>query len=205
MGGYGSGWHGGTNGRPEARATVEGARRMDLKGMRAYLALARENDRRGASDPDGRKHVGPLADGVWTWKRGEGETASVGFALWAGTDLGLPGEPTLWLALDYTAGTGGGAERVRTRIPLDVTLGNGGGRRYWMRCPGLPVVGGGECDRRAAALYLPGGARRFACRTCHALTYTSCRESHQFDSLYRSLAAQMNTDARTVRRALKRL
>ncbi len=49
-----------------------------------------------------------------------------------------------------------------------------GGRRWWMCCPlerdGVP------CGKRIAKLYLKGPY--FGCRTCHDLTYQSCRESH---------------------------
>jgi hypothetical protein len=37
-----------------------------------------------------------------------------------------------------------------------------GGTRWWFTCP---------CGRRVGKVYLPAGADRFACRTCHNLTY----------------------------------
>lgn len=190
MGGYGSGWHGGTGGRPPARGTVADARVLRLRGMRPYIDAA---ERRRAEG-----HVGRATAGTWGWTR-DGETvASVGFALDVDAEK-------IVLALDYTFGSGGRSVGlpVTVRVPLDTTLGNGGGVRYWMRCPGLPDKTR-DCGRRCGALYLPGGAHRFACRLCHGLTYESCRESRRFDSLFRRLAAQMGTDPREVKRALSR-
>ena len=41
-----------------------------------------------------------------------------------------------------------------------------GGCRHWFHCP--------ECGRRVTLLYLKKGL--FRCRTCHDLTFTTCRE-----------------------------
>lgn len=37
------------------------------------------------------------------------------------------------------------------------------------------------CGRRARKLYIPPGALRFACRSCHDLTYRSCQTAHHYD------------------------
>jgi len=42
-----------------------------------------------------------------------------------------------------------------------------GGRRFWLLCP--------LCRARVGRLYLPAGKSVFACRTCHWLTYESCK------------------------------
>src|SRR5208337_773741 len=44
-----------------------------------------------------------------------------------------------------------------------------GGFRSWFQCS--------WCDRRVAILYLPFGAKVFACRYCYSLTYQSCQNS----------------------------
>jgi hypothetical protein len=48
-----------------------------------------------------------------------------------------------------------------------------GGKRIWFRCPA--VRQNVRCGRRVARLYLPSAGHCFACRSCHDLTYTSCR------------------------------
>lgn len=53
-----------------------------------------------------------------------------------------------------------------------------GGRRYFFLCP--------VCGQRMRTLHFRGG--EIACRICHRLTYTSCNESHKFDSLFMRMA-----------------
>lgn len=53
-------------------------------------------------------------------------------------------------------------------------------------------------------LYLPPGGRYFGCRCCYQLNYTSCQESHKYDSLYRHIGESTGFDIATVRRALNR-
>jgi len=70
-------------------------------------------------------------------------------------------------------------------------------------CP-LAFIAGGP-PRRVAKLYqLPGG-KYFGRRLTYGLTYASCQESGKYDGLYRRLAAEMGTDAASIRTALKRL
>lgn len=63
-------------------------------------------------------------------------------------------------------------EEVSQEIFLDWTTCNYGGRRPWFICM--------ACGRRVAKIYL--GGKKFACRHCYNLTYTSCQES---DSRFR--------------------
>lgn len=63
------------------------------------------------------------------------------------------------------------------------------GRRYLFVCP--------KCERRMRTLHFMGG--EIACRGCHDLTYTSCNESHHFDTIYRSMAAGLNVHWRAVK------
>lgn len=59
-----------------------------------------------------------------------------------------------------------------------------GGKRWWFICP--LVVNGIPCNHRVGVLHLAGG-KYFGCRHCYNLTYTSCKESHRFDSLFRKM------------------
>jgi hypothetical protein len=50
-------------------------------------------------------------------------------------------------------------------------------------------------------LYLRGGF--FGCRQCHQLTYTSCQQSRQHDTIFRHLAREMGRDPVAVKRAIQ--
>lgn len=56
-------------------------------------------------------------------------------------------------------------------VGLQTTSTAWGSLRYWWSCP--------VCGRRCSTIYLPPGARCFACRDCHNLAYTSSQESHR--------------------------
>lgn len=113
----------------------------------------------------------PQGGGVITWSRGERKTGSIGFGF-VGQEGGYS------IILDYVIDD---KEKVKERIPLDTTRLVSGGLRWWFRCLG--------CGKRVGKLYCRAG--RFRCRDCQNLTYRSSQESHKFDSLYRSLAADM--------------
>lgn len=71
------------------------------------------------------------------------------------------------LAIAYSDGEG---FSIELRIECLLTPSNlGRGYRYWFACPGLN--GDLSCQRRVGTLYLPPGARYFACRKCYALPY----------------------------------
>lgn len=188
MGGYGSGWHGGTHGRPDARATVGEARRFTLRGMRPFIE---PGERLLAEDA-----AGVASRGVSTWRRGEAGESSLGFYVVAVRDVPADADGSLVLTLTYAFPAGDARGSVALRVPLARSRVHGGGVRYWMRCP--------ACDRRCGVLYLVADAQEFRCRRCHRLTYESCRESRRYDSLFRRLALQMGTDASTVKRVLLR-
>lgn len=57
------------------------------------------------------------------------------------------------------------ANQQKITLPLAWTDCNYGGRRPWWRCP--------SCGRRCAVLLRRGG--RYACRSCHGLSYRSQR------------------------------
>lgn len=60
-------------------------------------------------------------------------------------------------------------DEVVLPISLQQTRPYFGGVRYWFTCP--IVADGVPCLRRVAKLFLPLGARYFACRHCHELIY----------------------------------
>jgi hypothetical protein len=51
-----------------------------------------------------------------------------------------------------------------------------GGRRWWLKCPGLE---GRSCLRRVRIVYRPPGSSLWACRACQGLGYTSSQRSHE--------------------------
>lgn len=133
-----------------------------------------------------------LRAGVLRWSRGAEPTAAAGFQ----SDLRDAGRPLA--TLDYRVTRAGEEPRqIKYRVELETTPCNFGGVRWWFRCPNV------RCGRRCGVLYLPPGALYFACRECHELTYTSCRESHKWDCLFARLAADMGTSPEAVKRALK--
>lgn len=67
-----------------------------------------------------------------------------------------------------------GEREIRVAIPITSTSCYFGGRRHWLRCPGLlPLIG---CGRKVARLYLPPDRQQFACRHCWALSYQSVQQ-----------------------------
>jgi hypothetical protein len=128
------------------------------------------------------------------WSEGGNETASLGFHV-----LPEGGGLVLWLSYRVV----GRQQDVEVRVPLETTRPHFGGVRWWFVCP--LAVNGRACGRRAGKLYLPPGARYFGCRRCYGLTYTSCQESHKFDSVYRLLARDTGFDFAAVKRAINRI
>jgi hypothetical protein len=94
-------------------------------------------------------------------------------------------------------------ESVGECIWLATTRPRFGGLRWWFLCP--QTTDGKPCERRVGKLYLPPGARSFGCRRCHRLTYTSCQESHRYDSLFRRLARDLGWEPETVKETVERI
>lgn len=105
--------------------------------------------------------------GPVTWKLRENVTGRVDVTVTVGEREGT-------MALSYSVGYRGSNQRTDFDIlvPLVKTGCNYGGGRWWFLCPTL------TCRKRVAKLYLPPSSERFACRSCHQLTYESCRMSH---------------------------
>jgi hypothetical protein len=94
-------------------------------------------------------------------------------------------------------------EAIDYRIRLVTTSLRFGGLRWWFICP--LVINGRSCGRRVGKLYLPPGGGYFGCRRCYNLTYTSCQESHKYDSAFRFLAQDTGYDFATVKRVMGRI
>ena len=96
--------------------------------------------------------------------------------------------------------------RSRTHLPIRiphrakparVEVAVFGGKRWWFLCP--IVRRDGKPPRRVAKLHLPRGARYFGSRRAYDLTYTSCRESGQFRSLFARMGADVLDRVRSVK------
>ena len=144
-----------------AKSTVEGCHWIDANRWMREGILAADSRRRGRwvwSDPDtGEEH------------------SSIVY------DVSTSGDGTGILRLSYTLTRT--QEALDYRVGLETTRPHLGGLRWWFTCP--LVVDGRACRRRCGKLYLDG--KYFGCRRCHDLTYTSCRESHRFDSMWRQM------------------
>lgn len=135
-----------------------------------------------------------LTTGKLTWSRGEVETGSIGYI--------VIGEAVI--RLHYTLSRNGeGEESLSYPVELVSTPLPKNGRRWWFLCP--LQQNGVLCGRKVNALYLPPGGKIFGCRHCYDLTYTSCQESHKYDSLWRDLAVSTGRDPGDVRRLMARL
>jgi hypothetical protein len=84
-----------------------------------------------------------------------------------------------WIRLHYTRTRDG--DKVDYRVRLTTSPLPWGGVRWAFLCPAQ------SCGRVSRKLYLPPGARFFACRLCYDLTYTSAQEAHKYDNLFRGL------------------
>jgi len=69
------------------------------------------------------------------------------------------------------------------KVRLEKTPCNYGGYRWWFLCPSWHYTQ--VCGKRVGVLYSVDNY--FRCRECQNLTYESCRESHKFDGMFRSL------------------
>jgi hypothetical protein len=83
-------------------------------------------------------------------------------------------------------------------VSLRSTVPHFGGRRWWFLCPLKGI--------RAAKLYLPAGATKFASRKAYDLTYRSCQSSWRLERVRRRterLARQMAESEVRFRAVLK--
>ena len=177
MGGYGSGrwdWH-------NAKQTVEDGLKLPISEFKKGLIYIADAN----SDMEWR--------GNMTWSRMGHQFSAIGFRIikvsyTVGSERGGIG-PQVHLSYTTTFRDG---TKTDSDYPVQTiwTRPNFGGKRWWWICP----VGKNNrsCKRRVSKLYLPPGATYFGCRMCYDLTYTSCKESHKYDSLFAGLAASMS-------------
>jgi hypothetical protein len=181
MGGPGSGvtyyhWW-----RPSKKEVVEDCRHLDANRWM----------REGILKP-GVRH-----SGGWYWFRDAQRkevASSIGYEVNT-----LDGEG--WVRLHYRVSRTG--EDLDYTLDLTTTAPRFGGLRWWFVCP--LRVNGVPCYRRVGKVYLPPGGRYYGCRHCYRLTYTSCQESHKYDSAFRGLARDTGMDFRTVKWAMNQI
>ena len=135
--------------------------------------------------------VGTFGSWCWTHDGDDKPFATIGY------EADLTDQDDAWLRLHYQAG----GEPVDCKVRLVTTTPHYGGLRWWFICPLVRRDGGPP--RRVAKLYLPPGAKYFGSRIGYGLTYTSCQESGKNRKFWTSLAADLGTDTRTVRKALR--
>ena len=107
----------------------------------------------------------------------------------------INGEYRILLSWLQTESKSGKAWSNSVVINTQRTFPHFGGVRYWFTCP--------RCGRRVRILYYPPNGDGFACRICWKITYKSSNESHMYDRLYRSLAADTGFSIERVKEALE--
>jgi hypothetical protein len=137
--------------------------------------------RRGWTKP-GYRTIGTL---VWEMRFSGRETGSIGHD--SRMDLDPP-----HIRVDYTWRK----KNYDYEIYLTTTTPNFGGVRFWFICP--------LCQSRVRKLYGPPNSAYFFCRTCHNLTYRSCRDSHRFDKLYERMGRRFGVSGKEIERIMKR-
>ena len=132
---------------------------------------------------------------VWRNTDSGEERGSVGFRL--DTDY----EHWIKMTLEYTV-TNRDDEKTEIKEPIRLTSTrpNFGGKRWWFYCP--LIKNGRLCNRRVGRLYLPSGGLYFGCRHCYDLTYTSCQDSHKYDSFLIPMAARLGCSLKEVKNFL---
>ena len=116
-----------------------------------------------------REGLGDDSAGTIIWTRASGSESKVGFSVkW---NDGFPA-----VILEYRLPDG---EEVRLSIRLKTSPTNFNGRRWCFECP--LTVDGVACGQRARKLYLPPGAKYFACQACHSLRYQSKLDSQDWN------------------------
>ena len=134
---------------------------------------------------DAIKHVlenqGENWRGSVSWSCGGEPVGNIGYLVYSENDY-----PKIELQYKFTES---GIE-LDYMLLLTYTYLSWGAKRWWFVCPlkknEIP------CNHRVGKLYLPPGYQYFGCRHCYELTYSSCQESHKFDSFYKQLALGMN-------------
>ncbi len=150
------------------KTTVEECKTLPISLLKKAIKHVVENP--------GEKYRGSVS---WSC-RGE-STGNIGYLIYSEKDY-------LKARLQYKF-TESGLE-MDYPISLTFTVLSWGAKRWWFICP--LVKNGIPCNHRVGKLYLPPGYMYFGCRHCYELTYTSCQESHKYDSFYKQFALGMN-------------
>jgi hypothetical protein len=148
---------------------------------------------------EGILRSGVYLAGSWKWQYRSGKECSIGYEVRTMD----PAQPTVQLSYSRPSRMTGQRESADYPVRLTTTRPRFGGLRWWFVCP--LVVNDRHCSRRVGKLYLPPGSRYFGCRHCHDLTYTSCQESHKYDSVFRYLARDTGYDFATIKWAMNRM
>jgi len=193
MGGYGSGrWRGG---KPDRKTVVESCLALEINALARAGVVRPSVDHRGAwkwwnqteddEEPDPEKDKPSAAIGFHVRTRGDSGTIKLDYS-----------------ATVIEAGGSRAAALMSYRIALETSGLPSGGIRWWFICPARRGEDTEPCRRRVRKLFLPRGCRVFACRHCHDLSYTSCRESRRLTGIARMLAADCHIRPRNVERML---
>lgn len=94
-------------------------------------------------------------------------------------------------------------EGIDCKVALNSTQLYWGTKRWWFVCP--LVRNGIQCNQLVGKLYLPPGRKYFGCRHCYDLTYTSCQETHYYDSFYSYFAGSMGISRQNAKQVLNSL
>ena len=167
MGGYGSsrwGWH-------TAKQTAEVSKRLYIK---PYIRAIRDLEKL-----EGGQHG--TATHEPSWECGGKPNGNIGLKIEGGGE-----NITAWLYYQVTDRQSGGKADYHYCVELQYTWLAWGDKRWWWTCP--------KCGRRCGTLYMPPGAVKFACRSCHNLTYQSCQESNKTNFFAQLITPDMLSD-----------
>lgn len=125
-------------------------------------------------------------DAQWLGRTGTFQSPTFGSLKWAnGSSVGYfvrqLGEGRYIFELSYTfIGVDGTLnESIREPITVERVDLPIGGSRWYFRCPGRTQTG--YCGRRVRKIHKPpGNYRRYGCRHCYDLTYSSCQNSNKY-------------------------
>lgn len=125
-------------------------------------------------------------NGILTWNNPIGEKPSIGYEI---QTYGQNGHIRLIYSVSRL---GMGEKGINYNVELYTTRPHFGGIRWWFICP--------NCDNMVVKLYQPPGTEYFLCRTCHKLTYQSCRDSGKSNVIFDAIAKETGLSVKEVRK-----
>ncbi len=132
--------------------------------------------------------------GSVSWSCGGEPAGNIGYLVYSDN-----GYPKVKLQYKFTES----GQEMDYPISLTHTVLAWGAKRWWFNCP--LIKNGIPCNHRVGKLYLPPGYQYFGCRHCYELTYTSCQESHKYDSFYSYFAGSLGMTTQEAKQALDSL